>query len=373
MVLIKKNKMKVLWLSPNLNHYKASFLEKLVLRTNIELTVFSGTGRQMKGDNYSFSKKKFQLNSVNVSKTDFGFSKKVRDELNKIFCRYDWVMIPREKKNFVLFIYAMLLKKKSNKNGNFTKLISYNHPMITSKKGHVTIIDKLLTKFYYHFYDRIIFYTKKSCLDMVSKGYIKKEKAFWANNTIDSDEIEKNYTFSYPNESQPTILFIGRLIANKKLTTLIDYFNKLKIMNENLKLIVIGDGPERNIIKNAIKENNSIEWTGTLIEEKEIAPFMASASMVFVPGHSGLSVNHAFMYGRPYFTIASKTHAPEIEYLIDGVNGYRLGNNINKNISFMSSFLNSIDKTIYENAFATGKELSINSWCKKIEEALNSK
>lgn len=365
--------MKVLWVSPNLNHYKASFLEKLAINTNIELTVLSGSGRQKKGDNYFFSEKSFQLKPVEVSKSKFGFSKKVRVELKKVFFKYDWIMIPREKKNFVLFLYAMLLKKKASRKGNVTRLISYNHPMVTSINGNVSIIDKLVTKFYYHFYDRIIFYTEKSCLDMVTLGYIKKEKAFWANNTINSDEIENNYTFSYPNKSQPTILFIGRLIANKKLTILIDYYKQLKVKNKNLKLVVIGDGPERNIIEEAMSEDNSIQWTGALIEEKDIAPHMVNANMVFIPGHSGLSVNHAFLYGRPYFTIASKTHAPEIEYLIDGVNGYMLGTDTSKNISLMSNFLQSIDKRNYDNAYQTGKELSVTSWCKKIEEAIYTK
>ena len=168
-------------------------------------------------------------------------------------------------------------------------------------------------------------------------------------------------------------MFIGRLIANKKLTILIDYYKQLKVKNKNLKLVVIGDGPERNIIEEAMSEDNSIQWTGALIEEKDIAPHMVNANMVFIPGHSGLSVNHAFLYGRPYFTIASKTHAPEIEYLIDGVNGYMLGTDTSKNISLMSNFLQSIDKRNYDNAYQTGKELSVTSWCKKIEEAIYTK
>ncbi|MDC3181482.1 glycosyltransferase family 4 protein [Flavobacteriaceae bacterium] len=365
--------MKVLWVSPNLNHYKASFLEKLNVNTNIELTVLSGSGRQMKGDNYFFSEKCFQLNSVGVSKSKFGFSKKVRAELKKNFFMYDWIMIPREKKNLALFLYAMLLKKKAFKKGHITRLISYNHPMVTSNHGQTTIIDKIITKFYYRLYDRIIFYTEKSCLEMVAMGYIKKEKAFWANNTINSDEIENNYTFSYPNESQPTILFIGRLIAKKKLTTLVNYYRLLKIKNKNLKLVVIGDGPERNIIQEAMCEDNSIQWTGALIEEKDIAPYMSKASIVFVPGHSGLSVNHAFLYGRPYFTIVSKTHAPEIDYLKNGINGYILGNNDEENINFISIFLKTVNQKIYDNAYNTGKELSVTSWCNKIEEAIINK
>ena len=365
--------MRVLWLSPNLNHYKAGFLEKLVAKTSIDLTVLCGSGRNLKGDNYSFSKKSFSLISCDVSKSKFGFSKKIRTEIQKHYLGYDWIMIPREKKNIILFLFLICLRKRAQKKGHMLKLISYNHPMSTSRNGHSGVIDKLITKFYYNFYDRIIFYTEKSCLEMVNMGYIKKEKAFWANNTIDSEEIYNNYTFSYPDKSKPMILFIGRLIANKKLKILLKYYNLLKIKNDNLRLVIIGDGPEKNFIKENLKKDDSITWTGSLIDEKDIAPYMKEASLVFVPGHSGLSINHALIYGRPYFTIDSKTHAPEIKYLINGVNGYLLGNDTTKNINLMSTFLSSSEMTIYDNAYLSGKELSVDSWCKKIEEAINSK
>ena len=49
---------------------------------------------------------------------------------------------------------------------------------------------------------------------------------------------------------------------------------------------------------------------------------MKKASLVFVPGLSGLSINHAFAYGRPYATFSAERHGPEINYLINGVNGF---------------------------------------------------
>ncbi len=41
---------KILWLSPNFNHYKACFLNHLANAKEIELTVLSGTGREGMGD-----------------------------------------------------------------------------------------------------------------------------------------------------------------------------------------------------------------------------------------------------------------------------------------------------------------------------------
>ena len=106
---------------------------------------------------------------------------------------------------------------------------------------------------------------------------------------------------------------------------LFKYYNEFKKrlnQTENpLTLEIIGDGSQREIVKKAIEKDKNILWHGTLVNEAEIAPIMERCSLVFIPGHSGLSINHAFAYGRPYITIESETHAPEINYLEHGING----------------------------------------------------
>ena len=89
-----------------------------------------------------------------------------------------------------------------------------------------------------------------------------------------------------------------------------------------------------HVVKTALKSDTSINWHGTLIDEADIAPIMKNASLVFIPGHSGLSVNHAFSYGRPYITLQGPSHAPELEYLDENKNGFVLdGNDFEANIN----------------------------------------
>ena len=45
---------------------------------------------------------------------------------------------------------------------------------------------------------------------------------------------------------------------------------------------------------------------------------MRDCNLVFVIGHSGLSINHSFCYGRPYATIKSNSQPPEIDYIENG-------------------------------------------------------
>ena len=120
---------KVLWVSPNLNNYKYKFLNWLNSFKEVEITILKGNGFKNRGHvkfNYDLDVK---VISINVSKNKFGFSMRVRKMIKKIYKNYDYVMIPRERKNIFLIIYFFILKINSS-----IKLFSYNHPISFSKK-----------------------------------------------------------------------------------------------------------------------------------------------------------------------------------------------------------------------------------------------
>jgi glycosyltransferase involved in cell wall biosynthesis len=370
-----KEHKRLLWLSPNLNHYKARFLNHLVSDESVELTVLSGKGRLGKGDKSLNGNWHFNEIVVNVSKAKFGFSLEVREVLRQNFDRFDWILIPREKKNLPLIIYAAILRRKARKKGLSVKLISYNHPVLKSSGSRSTLIDKMLTRVFYKLYDRIVFYSEVSRNKCVNEGMILPNKAFWANNTIDTLEVKKNYEFAYPDPSHPTILFIGRLIPSKKINVCIEYYFALRRLFSNdglsLKLIIIGDGPEAHWVKEAVNKDTSIEWYGALVDEKEISLFMKRTTIVFIPGLSGLSINHAFSYGRPFFTFEGLNHGPEIEFLKNEHNGILLGSSKEKNIEIIRKILMQRDKKIFDNAYESGKELSVENWKKQFLASLN--
>jgi len=357
-------------LSPNLNHYKARFLNHLAQDSDIDLTILSGSGRQGMGDSEIEDEWAFNHIKKSVSKKEFGSSKLIRQFLKQNFKSYDWVLIPAEKKNIVLFIYALKLRLLNKK----AKLISYNHPILKSGNGTVSILDRIMTKFYYLFFDRIIFYTEASYKLALSQNLITKEKAYWANNTIDTDEVKKYYQFKSPDFSYKSIVFIGRMIPSKRIDLLITYFETLqaKLPNENLKLEVIGDGPEMSLLNEAMKLNQAIISHGILVDEAKIAPIMERAIFVFIPGHSGLSVNHAFSYGRPYITLEGSSHAPEIDYIKHGINGYIFKESFKKHIDIITELITDQNKVnaFCESAHETGEYLSVQKWVQQIKSSL---
>jgi len=364
----QKNKIKVLWLAPNLNHYKSRFLNHLAVDSNINLCVFFGSGRGNKGDEKLNGDWSFKQINVNVPKKDFGKSQIVKKKFKAVFNDYDWVMIPTEKKNIALFLYATKLRRHNNK----VRLFSYNHPVLKSGNGKVTRLDKWLTKFYYRRLNRVVFYTEQSCKWAVKNGFINQDKAYWANNTLDTTEIKKHYTFELPPENPTTIVFIGRLVSRKRIPELIKYYSELKQIIPNLVLEIIGDGPESHFVKSAIQSDSSIVWHGTLIEEEDIAPIMKKTSLVFIPGHSGLSINHAFLYGRPYVTLQGPSHAPELDYITEGENGYVLDDNFKSNIKTINTLLTnrSVLERFCNSAKQKGEYLSVQKWVEQMKNSL---
>jgi len=360
--------LRILWLAPNFNHYKTRFLNHLAEDIDTKLTIISGTGREKMGDQELERNWNFEHIKLNVTKRGFGKSKLVKEAIKPIFKDFDWVLIPAEKKNIPLFLFAMKLRREQPN----VRLFSYNHTQLKSKNILHSILDSSLTKFYNKKLDRVIYYTEDGCKQAVKHKLIKPDKAFWANNTVDNTEIEKNYTFQLPPKEYQTILFIGRLIPSKRIADLITYYKVLKQNHQNLKLEIIGDGPDKVIVENAIKEDESIFWHGTLVDEADIAPVMERATLVFIPGLSGLSINHAFAYGKPYLTLKADKHGPEISYLDDAENGYILNDNIEKDIKKIAQLLDNRELLISfsKSAKAKSEYLSVQNWVQQIKSSL---
>jgi len=310
----------------------------------------------------------FEHTKLDIPKSKFGTSKQVMQFIKKEAKNFDWIMVPAEKKNLPLFVYLTKLSSVSSK----TKLFSYNHPVLKTKNKNLKVLDLWLSKFFFKNLDRVVFYTKESMELAINENLIDFKKSYWVNNTIDTIEVSKFYNFVEPSKEVNNILFIGRLIESKKIPELLKYYNKLKIDITDLKLEIIGDGPMNAVVKKAVENDNDIIWHKSLVDEEKIAPIMSRSCLVFVPGHSGLSINHAYVYGRPYVTLESDKHGPEISYLIDGVNGYILGEDFDANCQKLTALLTNREmlKSFCQNANAKGKELSVEKWVAQMKNNL---
>jgi len=59
--------------------------------------------------------------------------------------------------------------------------------------------------------------------------------------------------------------YVGRLVVGKRVNHIIEVFNRLWLSNKQLRLVLIGDGPDRDLLEqqaNALPSADSIEFTG---------------------------------------------------------------------------------------------------------------
>nr|WP_321231927.1 glycosyltransferase family 4 protein [uncultured Psychroserpens sp.] len=360
-------KKQILWILPNYNFYNIQRLN--LLNSFFDILVIAGKRNDKLGFKSENVVSKSEVIYANKHKESFGRSFQVVKLIVNNLKGKDFIYLAVEKKNFFLLLIVLLYRFFFNSK---LQIFSYNHLSLKSGNSHMTNINKWLTKFYFKKLDRIIFYTQESCELAIERKMIDARKAYWANNTIDTIEVKKHYSFVSPPSKISSILFIGRLISSKRIADLIKYFDALSQTLPDLKLEIIGDGPDRTIVEEAIIKNNNIIWHGAIIDEVLIAPIMSRNSVVFIPGLSGLSINHAFAYGRAYITLEADKHGPEISYIKHGENGYILDGDFEENIIKFSNLLQDKEKlnAFCLNAKSKGEDLSVEKWVEQIKSSL---
>lgn len=148
-----------------------------------------------------------------------------------------------------------------------------------------------------------------------------QHKTFVANNTlnltgydpadISASEVKAKYGIS----TDRNIICMGRMQKRKRVDDLIQAFRRLNLESTGLVLV----GPDSEGILKDVWEANIFK-VGAVYGDASL-DLLAACDVCCIPGHVGLSIADAFYCGLPLVTEDVK-HAPEIMYLIDGVNGF---------------------------------------------------
>ena len=91
------------------------------------------------------------------------------------------------------------------------------------------------------------------------------------------------------NEKTLRIVFIGRLVTTKGVGLLLQAARQLKMKDHNLRLWIIGTGPERELLEIRVKEwdlGDQVKFFG-FIPEEEINKLLAEATVIVVPSMGG--------------------------------------------------------------------------------------
>ena len=148
---------KVLWVAPNLNHYKARFLKKLQDGGDVELAVLAGGEQRDLG--YGIGQEDLQgleVVRVAVAKSRFHLSPRVYARLLALLRGrgFDTVLMPCEKKHLPVIVFLFALRRPLG-----FLLATYTHPEMRSAGLRHRRLNRFLTRLMFAMYDRVIFYT----------------------------------------------------------------------------------------------------------------------------------------------------------------------------------------------------------------------
>lgn len=141
---------------------------------------------------------------------------------------------------------------------------------------------------------------------------------------LDRAELRRHWNIA-PDATVFT--FVGRLLAGKRVEELIHTVASLRDDGVDAEVVIVGDGPERAVLEREAAGAAWCHFLGAVHDGENISRIYRLSDALVIPGYVGLAVNRGFAHGMPIITIASDLHSPEIDYVVDGVNGLIAPNN----------------------------------------------
>ncbi len=114
------------------------------------------------------------------------------------------------------------------------------------------------------------------------------------------------------------LLFVGAVLAEKRVETILAAMNELK--RKDIVLVLVGDGDHLPVIRTACAERDDVILTGAIIDG--VGPYFDAAEMYLLPGTGGLGINEAMAHSLPIVSGYADGSADDL--VIDSVNGFRL-------------------------------------------------
>jgi glycosyltransferase involved in cell wall biosynthesis len=127
------------------------------------------------------------------------------------------------------------------------------------------------------------------------------------------------------DNTNPTLLFIGRLTEIKKLHLVIEAMQLAFEERNYFNVVIIGEGTEKQFLETLVEKSNLKDNTwfyGSCYEEERIGELIYNADVCVSPGNIGLTAIHSLMYGTPALTHDNfPNQMPEFEAIESGITG----------------------------------------------------
>jgi glycosyltransferase involved in cell wall biosynthesis len=119
---------------------------------------------------------------------------------------------------------------------------------------------------------------------LVERYGVKKDKIFITGNGIDFDK------YNYSAEKRNIITILGRLVSYKRVDKAIDIFREVRKRVGKIELTIIGDGPDKERIKQIVDKDADISMLGFLPEETKISLLQQSKIVISCSEFEGFGI-----------------------------------------------------------------------------------
>ncbi|MDD3773741.1 MAG: glycosyltransferase family 4 protein [Patescibacteria group bacterium] len=335
-------KIKVAYFDNHPNQYRAPLLRLLAQQKNIDLKVFyyDNFGVQLKLDKDFGYKYLFDIDVTG------GYKYKILNNFNLRFLSGILIFNPylfnvlkklkQEKTKVIIFhsyFYPSSFVLRFFKFSHHIPLVFYDESTNLKKRtGFKNWLRKKYLKWFYHGMDAILLPGKANFEHEKSLG-VPKKKLFIANYTVDVNRFRqtcrrlnkrRNKKILGFNQKK-LIIFSGKYIKRKGIIYLLQAFKNLVRKDNNLGLVLIGDGPEKKIYQQFISDNkikNKVYLTG-FINQKELPKYYKVGDIFVLPSleeNYGLVINEAMACGLPIIT--TKNVGASYDLVESGRNGF---------------------------------------------------
>jgi glycosyltransferase involved in cell wall biosynthesis len=141
--------------------------------------------------------------------------------------------------------------------------------------------------------------------------------------SISSHDVARLRRQLFGVDDAPVVMATARLTPVKRFDLLIRACALVRETRPDLRLLIVGDGPERAALERLAAECAvPAVFVGSCYDETALARYFACASVTVSPGNVGLTCMHSMGYGVPVVTHDdAEQQMPEFEAIIPGVTG----------------------------------------------------
>ena len=220
------------------------------------------------------------------------------------------------------WIQALILSSRHKKFAIFCDSTIYDR--------HQGFVKGLLKRLFFSLCSGAFCYGERSREYLVHYGMPKEQiflrcQAAWLPDSYKRSLIPAIKIKALSEAAARRILYVGRLAAEKDVSTLIFAFRLLLDDGHAARLVIVGSGPEQAAIKALVSELNIsdyVEFKGPLFGDKLYEEYIAASCFV-LPSRSepwGLVVNEALSFGCPVIVSTRCGCLPEL--VEEGISGY---------------------------------------------------